>query len=33
MTADTRIQVLPRLLETANRVSFRLGYQGSAAYP
>jgi IclR family KDG regulon transcriptional repressor len=32
MSADTRTQVLPRLLETANRVSFRLGYQGSAAY-
>jgi DNA-binding IclR family transcriptional regulator len=32
LNADTRAQVLPRLLETANRVSFRLGYQGSAAY-
>lgn len=32
MTAEFRTQILPRVLEAANRISFRLGYHGSAAY-
>jgi IclR family acetate operon transcriptional repressor len=32
MTEDYRGQILPRVLEAANRISFRLGYHGSSAY-
>lgn len=32
LTADERERVVPRLLESADRISFRLGYHGSTAY-
>jgi DNA-binding IclR family transcriptional regulator len=32
MTEAYRKQILPRVLEAANRISFRLGYHGSSAY-
>jgi len=32
MTESLRRRVLPRVVEAAARVSFRLGYQASAAY-
>ena len=32
MTDEFCKQILPRVLEAANRISFRLGYHGSSAY-
>jgi DNA-binding IclR family transcriptional regulator len=32
MTAERRQQLVPRLLEGANRISFRMGFHANAAY-